>query len=358
MAFKFLNLDSTYRNRVQYPLASDFLIPYTNLQPGNNFFNSKDPVSLAYPYASGVTQAGSTTTDIVLDPTASSIDNFYVNSYLEISGFTTVIGSYVASTKTATVNFAFPVAPIAGSSYLIRKQPPLAIGTVQAGSTDTQIVFPSTFSTNFGTYSNSLFILNGVNTGKYIVQYNGVTKTATLSSPLSSVPVVGTPFELDSFSYDNAQALNYTGSRTLNNAVCYIIHLTQLSVPNLILNIGNGGRIWNYPYLLVHFYNEPKHTEGTMYGNNPNINNATIRVSIPSSFAGDTQSPFFVFVDSSFYAPQQIKFSYVDNIRFRICLPTGEPLSFTTPDTYTPLPPNPAVQITSYFGLKMDIQTY
>ena len=77
--FKYIDIDSTRRNRISYPNPSNFVVQYTNSSAGNNAFNSLDPVTNAYPYESGTTSALSTTTDIVLANTSSNIQNFYIN---------------------------------------------------------------------------------------------------------------------------------------------------------------------------------------------------------------------------------------------------------------------------------------
>src|SRR5277367_6922557 len=132
--FKDLVIDSTRRNRTVYPLPSDFVIPYTNGPPGNDFQTALDPVSLAVPYLSGTTQAGSTTTSIVLQANSSPTDNFYVNSLLDINNQLQQIINYVGSTQIATVANAFSAAPGAGTAYTLRKNFPLFTGIVQAGS--------------------------------------------------------------------------------------------------------------------------------------------------------------------------------------------------------------------------------
>ena len=76
---------------------------------------------------SGTTQAirtstigvGSTTTDIVLDASASAVDGTYVGNKLTIANLARTITAYVGATKTVTVSVAFASAPSSGTTYYI-----------------------------------------------------------------------------------------------------------------------------------------------------------------------------------------------------------------------------------------------
>lgn len=71
------------------------------------------------------TTGGSTTSDINLDVSASSTDNFYTGHTLTISGNTRLITNYVGATKTATVGSwngssgTYPSAPSSGTTYVV-----------------------------------------------------------------------------------------------------------------------------------------------------------------------------------------------------------------------------------------------
>lgn len=352
------DLDSTYRNRVQFPLPSNYVVPYSNGSPGWSTFTSQDPISESYPFSQGVTQAGSTTTTVVLGIGSNTLDNFYVNSVLEISGQFVTITNYVGSTQTATITPALAVAPPAGTPYIIREAIPVAEGTLRAGSTQNDVVFPLSFSTVSGTYvGNFILFTSGPDQGQVraITAYNGTTQIATLSAALPFLPGLDN-FELDSFSRDNAIPLRYSGSRTLSQPVCCVLQLMQLAIPNLTLKVGYGGTVANYPYLYVHFYNENKHSETIIYGNNPNAITATFRVPVSSVVAqahAQGTPNWFVFDDAvQALTPQSLKFSPHESIRFRVTLPSGEDLQFITSDTLPPAPPNPLVQISTLVALR------
>jgi len=356
--FKYIDIDSAFRNRNQYPLSSNFVIPYTNASPGSNALNSSDPVSLAYPYATGAVQAGSTITDVILSLTASDLDNFYIGSVLEINGQFVKVNSYNGTTHVAIISPALTIAPIIGDVYKLRKGIPITSGVFQAGSTANLVVLSNTMSSIDEYYVGTFLLVNSgsaAGQSRPIISYNGTTKQALLGTALSSIPNAGDAFEIDGFSYDNFTPMRYSGSRTLNQPVCYAIQLLSLTIPNLLLKVGYGGKINNYPYLYVHFYNETKHSETTLYGNNPAGNLATFRVSVGSvaaAAANQSNPNFFVFTNIDLTAPQSIKFSPSENVRFRVTLPSGENIEFVEPDTTSPAPPNPLVQISAVIGLK------
>jgi hypothetical protein len=355
--FKYVDIDSSRRNRKQYPLASNFVIPYTNASAGYNAFNSLDPVTNAFPYESGITQAPITATMVQLAAGSNPLDNYYINSVLDILGQYTYITNYVGATQTATVYPALAAAPPLDTPYKLRHGIPIVTGTLQAGSTQNTVILPASFDSTDGYYNGNFILLDSgpdAGSSRVIVAYEGATKMATLSTALPFVP--GTDaFELDGFSYDNAVPLRYTGSRTLNQAVCYAVQLLQLTIPNITLKVGYGGKINNYPYIYVHFYNDTKHTETIIYGNNPAATLATFRVSVDSvtAAAADQDGPnFFVFDNINLTAPQIMKFSPSESIRFRVTLPNGEDLQFIESDNYSPESPDPFVQISALVGLK------
>jgi hypothetical protein len=355
--FDTVDINSEHRNRNQYPLISNFVIPYTNTSPGSTAFTSIDPVTNAYPYSTGIVSSGSTSTQVVIASTSSTLNNFYINSILDINGQYVTITKYVGSSRTLTVSPALIIIPVVGTPYSIRKEIPTATGTLQAGSTQNYVYLPANFRTENNYYAGSYIMLNsGPASGeiRLITSYNGTTKQAIVGTIFSAVPGLDI-FEIDAFSYDNAIPLRYNGSKTNNQAACFAIQLLQLSIPNLELKVGYGGKVVNYPFLYVHFYNEPRHTQTIMDGNNPSGASATFRVSvsaITSSSSLASLPNFFIFDNINITAPQSMKYSQYENIRFRITLPSGEDLEFTESDTVSPAPPNPTHQISALVGLK------
>ena len=79
---KYLELDSTFRNRNQYPNPSDFVVPYQISGSYNNCIDAFDPVCLSSPFEqnSGVSLTSPSTVTL-LPYISSSTDNFYVQQY-------------------------------------------------------------------------------------------------------------------------------------------------------------------------------------------------------------------------------------------------------------------------------------
>lgn len=346
----YLDIDSTYRNRKMYPLSSSFIIPFCNNANGQNAFISSDPVSNSTPIEEEKLQLPLTLDSVTLSPNSSSIDNFYIGKIIEIGGLFRIINNYNSATKLALLNNPLPFIPGAGDSYIIRNSYPIITDTLLPGSTQTFINLPLSASSIDEIYTGNFLRLKSSGESRIITNYIGGTRICTVSPGFSSSPAGGEDFEIDEFSYDNCKPLNYSGSKNINQPVCYSIQLLQLSIPRQVLDVGYGGTVLDYPYVYVHIYNDNRHSDTTMYGNNPNGKFATFKVSFrPSSI-----TPFFYkAVSSDIYAsPMVMKFSPIEAIRFRVTLPSGEDLSFVEKDTESPSAPNPLLQISAMFGIR------
>ena len=357
---KYLDIDSTYRNRKNYPNPNNFVIPIT--YPGRNSTASTaiDPIVDAIPYTGStkapglnLTSSGSSTTSIVLDSAETNIDNFYINSILEIGGIFRTITSYDGTTFIATVSVAFPIAPLGGVVYYTRKNQPFFIGSVGAVPIPTSTTFSLVGSSPINNiYSNSYVrFTSGVNNGLVflISSYDGSTHQVTLASPMPNIPTAGDTLELDSFSRDNASTLVYSG--VVNNSgqnAFYEIELCWLSVPNIILNVGYGGTLDRYPYIYVNLYNEGKRLANqVMFSNNPNSTLALFKVPINEYF-GDTS--FITLKDSK--SKQIVRFETNQDLRFTLTLPDGTIIKYGTDDTVSPLEPDPFTQVNALFSLR------
>lgn len=133
-AVKYLDVDSTYRNRNNYPNPYDFVVPYSFPNKGSTSLGFFDAVLDSSPYTGSPTlQPGelvtegtfsmvpSTTTAISLDLQDSPIDNFYINATLQLGDQFRTIISYNGTTKLCVVSLPFLIAPPAGTVYYIRK---------------------------------------------------------------------------------------------------------------------------------------------------------------------------------------------------------------------------------------------
>lgn len=350
--YKYVDLCSTYRSRSQYPNPANFVVP-VEFGPGNalNVFQAKDPVSNAFPTVVSTTQAGSTTTAIVLNASSSPIDDFYVGDYLQIGTEYRIITSYVAATQTATVQTAFSVAPAGVTQYYIRQAIPVYSSTLAAGSTQ-NLVNLGIGALNRDSFYVGMFIYfrSGANIGvsSPIAQYNGTTLVATLGKPLPFLPAAGDAYDILPYSYDSYCPLIYSGTIGFNQPVCYSIELLYLTIPNQPIKSGYGGNLNNYPFLYLYLFNEGNmHADKVLYTNNPNAQSCLFKIPLGLNLRTET---FFTLKDAKMI--NVCKFKLDQPIRFQLVLPNGEPIIFATADNMSPAPPNPLLQISGVFAYR------
>ena len=247
---------------------------------------------------------------------------------------------------------------------------------------NTTIKFPNTASKVNGYYNNAwIQIMSGASSGDIIKVVNytvtgiepNLTRIATvdtaftggtilndveftfrsvfLESPLEIASALSTSFQIFTFSCDNHNPFVYTGSMQ-QEIVCYQIELLNLIIPNKILNCGVGGRIAFYPYIYVELSNISGSSSGmknSIYSNNPNATSMVFRVPIY-----DVQNPInssFVKLDGDGMT-QTLKFKPNDSIFFSVHLSNGELFKTLDLELYSPLPPNPEIQISAAFSFK------
>lgn len=245
---------------------------------------------------------------------------------------------------------------------------------------NTTIKFPNTASKVNGYYNNAwIQIMSGASIGDVIkiVNYTvtgiepNLTRIATVKTPFTGtiendvaftfrsvflespleIASSFTPFQIFPFSSDNHNPFVYTGSMQ-QEIVCYQIELLNLIIPNKILNCGVGGRIAFYPYIYVELSNISGSSSGmknSIYSNNPNATSMVFRVPIY-----DVQNPTnssFVKLDGDGMT-QTLKFKPNDSIFFSVRLSNGELFKTLETETYSPLNPNPEIQISAAFSFK------
>lgn len=253
-------------------------------------------------------------------------------------------------------------------NYCIRKQNPIESTTIAVGTTFNTVALTAGSAVDDIYNGQFLRILapiygNGViepqNQTRRIVDYDGATMTATVTPPFTNsagvftAPTIGDGVEILSFSYDNLYPFVYTGSLvSQQEMVCYEIELLNLSLPNKTLNVGVGSRIAFYPYVYVELSNVSGASAGmknTIYSNNPNSTRMVFRATID-----DVPNPIissFVKVDGDGMV-QTLKFKPNDNLRFSVRLSNGEVYEVIEPENFSPLPPNPEIQISALFSIK------
>lgn len=348
--YKYIDIDSTYRIRSSYPNPNNFVIPYRISNDSNDSKIHRDPICNSLPYKPDAsiiqtTQAGSTFTNIVLNASEIDIDNFYINSYLEIAGEFRQITSYDVTTFIAVVSPGFTVAPLVGAAYRFRKSIPIYVGTIGAPITTSSFQLIGGAVTD--NYSNG-YIMLANNTVAKISNYNPTTQIVTLVSPLSAAPIAGDYVEVDLVTKENATSLMGGDMSGAMKYPYYEIELLHLSLPYQTLNTAIGGHLDGYPSVYVELYNEGKQQSSQIfYSNNPYSSSALFKVPVNEYF-GDKW--FITLKDSKI--KQTVKFIPNSDLRFRVKLPSGETLSYVNSDNSAPFIPNPLVQTSALFSIR------
>jgi len=388
---KYLELDSTYRNRNQYPNPSDFVVPYQISGSYNNCIEAFDPVCLSSPFEQGPGATLATSTTIVLIAgKSSSTDNFYINQFLGLLDTTSgtiqysKIISYIGNTRTVTIQSPLVLA-LGIYPYIIRRH--LPVDTPYNTLTNTTNLLPMTPLVAFSPYDiqlqpTSSGVLNfyqgmmirlfSVTTFaeeyQIISSYDATTQTVHTTRPFSAVFTPADYYDILPFSRDNSKPLKYQGTSSNNQAVCYSIRLVNISIPFIvrsytdamftefderaIIDVANGGTIDQYPYFYVCLYSDiNKDNVQSMISNNPNNNYALFRVPVSS---GDTPGPKKIMSQTMFTRCDMcpvVKFLPNDTFRMSVLLPNGETLSFRQKDNVSPKEPNYKLQISAVFEL-------
>lgn len=388
---KYLELDSSYRNRNQYPNPADFVVPYQISGSYNDCVQAFDPVCLSTPSEEGAGATLLTPTTVQLIPlVSSSVDNFYINSYLGLVNTAVIpnqvqyakITSYKGSTRAATVSGPYTL-PLGVYNYIIRKQLPAdtPVNTLTSTTgilsrnlivnfTSTVVTLQPTSSSEPNAYYGMMLrlISSGVVESRRITEYDEKTNEVKVSPPFTSVFTPADYYEVLPFSYDNMRPLKYQGTTSMNQPVCYTIRLVHISIPfvvrsytdntgaefdeRAVMDVASGGTIDQYPFFYVCLYSDiHKDNLQSMISNNPSSTNAVFRVPVSS---GDTPGPKKIMSQTTFTRCDMfpvIKFLPNDTFHMSVLLPNGEPLSFRQKDNQSPMEPNPKLQISAVFEL-------
>lgn len=364
---KYMDINSSFRNRNTYPNPCDFVMPYRSSKEYRSEYFFDDPVLTSTPYTAASsstpplhTQLGSTSTSIILDPRETTIPNYYILSYLEINGEYREIAQYNGNTLTVTVILPFTVAT-SGINYKIRKTIPTLVTNVDIANTNTNglvnglYLLSVSFPTNIDSYNTLYFrFTNGVLENSYykITNYDPDTQMATIVPSISTGSFIGgglDEIEISQFTEENSRYIRY---RTLGppNVRYYELTLEYLILPNLLIKGLRGGLLDNYPFVYVHIYNDGfQQSVNVLYSNNMNSNQALFKVPIDKNLY-NRPTNFYTLKPTT--QKQIIAFNPVQDLRFKITLPSGLILEYTTPDTQSPFEPNPLVQISAFVSIK------
>lgn len=289
----------------------------------------------------------------VFIPTGSNSPDDYIDNILyneSLNEFRTII-EYNSVLGTVKPGGDPVIGWLSTHNYSIRKTPPFLVTKAGAGSTPKNVILtkgsaaigqfiriPQTEYTNI-VYPPQSEI-------RRIIDYIPNPPTAIVSPPFTANPT-GEDIEILDFSYDNFHPFIYTGSKQ-NELIIYKIKLNSLVIPNQILSVGTGGKIAFYPYIYVHLTIEGQ-AKNILYSNNPHSTTVLFRASI-TDIQNLTASTFITLRgdDSTI---QTIRFKTETNFKFKVTLPNGEVFETVLDENFSPMEPNPLIQISALFEL-------
>ena len=390
--YKYLDIDSTYRNRTDYPDPNTFVVrnsSSSNVSSGNLVAYNLPVYSfpMSQLYTAGVFTPlvfqNNGDDNLVLDAReTTTVPNFYAGYFMEsISPTTaaptpsqysnvqyTTIATYDDTTQVVTFTKPLTTATtVNGTNYTIRKNKPAFIGNVETIDATNTIVdlYVSAGSSGYGTIPNdrnSVYYLrvrkaNSSSLDNRIVQFTlappppppapATPNRIILNSPL--VLQVNDSIEIIGPGQNIITSLRYAsgGSQSIQGGD-YELELLWLSVPNQILDVGYGGTLDRYPYIYCSLYTGITNTtQQVLYSNNPYTSKVLFKVPVNEYF-GDTS--FITLKDSK--AKQTIYFDPSQDLFFELSLPDGTIISFNEYDNMPPYPPNPFLQINILVSMK------
>ena len=356
--------------------------------------------------AFGLTGGG--TTQVTLDAASNTDDQYYTGSSIRMIsgaciGQISTISNYDGSTLVATLNPGFTTTASAADAYelILLQQSKRIIKYVDyrssaVGGSINTVNFPITASNGQPLYTNNyydnLFINVPTRGGiRKISNYTVLTdSTGSIVSAIATIDINGSDFTsavvsgdaftitsglieggagqftysistqpayILQFSYDNLFPFINAHAQISNASQWYEMELLNLILPNQILNCGFGGLITFYQYVYVQLANARSgaNTSNNIISNNSSAVGMTFRATID-----DVPNPVnstFIKIDGDGMT-QIVKFDPQDNLAFSVFLsnssdPNQRDLFRVLPsEHYSPLPPNPLIQISAMFSLK------
>jgi hypothetical protein len=319
------------------------------------------------------------TTIVALDLLANSFSDYFNGSMIRVtsgvaSGQQSKITSYNGTTKAVTLSPGFSTTVAIGDSYTIQYPSEMrrivkyvnTTGKAMATSTDTTYITLPTgidysqlyiqMTSGAANGDIRLINLNKGNIGYVSSPFSGIVSQndtfeihSGVVSPGFTMALSTQPFLILEFTYDNLNPFTYTGSIvSQQEMVCYEVELINLVLPNLTLSTGFGSRIAYYPYVYVELSTSNR-LRNIIYSNNPNSSSSQFRCIVDDVTNPDTTA--FVVLDGS-GMKQTIKFKPNDNLFFSVKLSNGDLYDTVVEENYSPLPPNPLLQISACFAIK------
>jgi hypothetical protein len=363
MSFQF-HIDSSFRNRYLYPNPCDFIVQPEKIYYGQdeqyinplaisspNIHSGPDvtkcilggvPATVVIGFPGAVLSSSITSNDDNIFSESTFMWRRGANDYLFTSISFTDINTPAVGQTTLLLYPPLPGIPVLGDKYNIYKNLPYTIGSLQAGSSTTQLVLsaapyfanPSSNDELKNMWimitdteaATSTSIPSSILGQIYkIVSYNAATRVATVSPNLAVAPVSGVSYEV----YRNYK--EGTGTLWFSNGVrdkfltrCRDVRLTSITLPNSFLANTGGGKIDRFPYVIIRIANEgySASNNATMATNNEAEHDATFIVPI---FILLTSQRYFTITAS---VDKKLKLDFNRPIRITIRNPIGEIIRF------------------------------
>jgi hypothetical protein len=357
-----LHIDSTFRDRIKYPNPCDFVVDPEKMyySPNTEYIN---PIAIDSPNVhSGPDPTksilGATPTAAVIgfplgvtSTTTGSDDNAFANctfmwrSAANTYSFTQIsyadIDSPAVGSSTLLLYPPLPGFPLAGDRFNIYYNLPFTMGSLQAGSTTTQLVLSTTpyFSDPKTDEIKNMWLMitdtedtfpSSVPTSILgqcykVISYNSATRVATVQPNLAVAPGAGVSYEIYRTFKEGVGTLWFSGGvRDKFLTRCRNLTLTSLSLPNTILTNRGGGKIDRYSYITVRICNEgySSPNNSTIATNSEYEHDATFI--IPIYILLTTQRYFSISTNIT----KKLKLDFNRPIRITIRNPSGEIISF------------------------------
>jgi hypothetical protein len=372
---RYIEVDSTYRDRTNYPTPCDFVV-----QPGATRITAAealDPIFLGVPTTSGRIWNSDILSSSVVPITATGTigysdpiimgTGYYRGQYIDVYSQSGTYNS-IAPIFDFQPNFdqteayvvAYPplnINPSIGDYWYIRRQPPNETGTFPTGSTTNLLKLPpTTSSTAADFYDNKYIFITSQNpniAGEYskITNYTftGGFGYAWIDPPFDVAPASGDTYDINNFSYDNASPLRGSNSSLSTNLADYNIRCLHVTIPGIYISNGTGGLITNYPYIHVELSPVTQSFSQPLYSNNPHTDKVLFKIYIDGTSYGD-----FIYLSDN-NQTVTVKFNPMSPLHFRITLPDGTVPIFGGPDNMSPLIPIDKYQCSALFEITRSI---
>ena len=156
------------------------------------------------------------------------------------------------------------------------------------------------------------------------------------------------------FDYENYSPLDYNGTMvSTEQVVCYDMSIQSVTLPNTQLLTGSSIAFYPYVYVQIENLTSPNRVSpNTIISNNPPSTKAVFTLYVPQVNNADIQKFVTLYAKSK----QIVKFKPNDNLKFSIYLSDGTPFQTLLPDTFSPYPPDPSIQIHAVFNLTRIIE--